>query len=388
MSVRQPTRVLLLRDVPQRRLRSMERLADEIERGMDGRPGLRMTAMTVNESAIAARAGLGRLDSYAARFVRYPLAASRRRADVYHIIDHGYAHLAALLPAPRVVTSCHDLMLLRAAEGSAGFAPHRISLARFRWSVSFLRRTARVVVPTHATRGDVERLLGVAPGRISVVPYGVDARFRPLPDEARARLRDGIAPGRRLVLSVATGDPYKNVPATLRVLAALRDAGADVALVRAGTPLAPHERRLARDLRVDAAVIDYGGVSDARLVELYNACDLLLFPSFWEGYGWPPLEAMACGTPVVVSDCPALAEVAGDAALSAPAADVVALTRAVRAVLDSPCLTLALRQRGIERAARCTWRETVESFARIYEEVACGAEPSAPRAEASPACAE
>ena len=361
------TPVLLVRDMPEQRLASMERLADEIELGFAAHPRYGVTSMALHASPIAARIGLGRVDSYATRFARYPLAASRVRAGVYHIVDHGYAHVAALLPRARTLVSCHDLMLLKAEEGVAGFAPGRGQLARFRWSTSYLKKVARVVCPSESTKHDLVRLRGVSPQRISVVPYGVDARFRPLGIDASASLKTAL-PGasRHAMLHVSTGDAYKNVPGTLRVLAALRESGVDITLIRVGKPLSVDERRLAAELRVTGAVIECGRVSEERLVELYNAADVLLFPSFYEGYGWPPLEAMACGTPVVTSDAPSLAELIGDAGLMAPARDVAALVSAVRSVLESPDLAEPLRRRGIERSAQFTWQRTIDGFAQAY----------------------
>ncbi len=349
----------------------MERFADELERGFAGHSAVRMAATAVRPSPLAVSSRLRRLDSYLARFVRYPLAAWRRVADIYHIADHGYAHLAALLPRGRTVITCHDLMLLRADDGEAGFRGRRLSVARFRWSTSYLKRAARVVCDSHATKGDVIRLRGVPEGRVAVVPLGVDRRFRFLGEEAVSRLKAGIpALGRYAVLHVSTGDPYKNVPGTLQVLAALRQSGIDVVLVRVGKPLNQGERALAHRLRVAGAIIDCGRVSDERLVELYNAADVLLFPSYYEGFGWPPLEAMACGTPVVTSDCRALAEVVGDAGLMAPPEDTHALAAAVRSVLESGELAMRLRRLGLERAARYTWERTVSEYARVYAAVA------------------
>lgn len=381
------TPVLLVRNMPEQRLASMQRFADEIERGFATHPRYRLTPMALHASPLAARIGLGRIDSCATRFVRYPLAASRMHAGVYHIVDHGYAHVAALLPRERTVVSCHDLMLLKAEQGMAGFAPGRAQLARFRWSTSYLKKVAHVVCPSESTKRDLVRLRGVSPERISVVPQGVDARFRPLGADASARLKASLSGVRRhAMLHVSTGDPYKNVPGTLRVLADLRAFGVDITLIRVGKPLNVDERRLAAAFRVTGAIIECGRVSEERLVELYNAADVLLFPSFYEGYGWPPLEAMACGTPVVTSDAPSLMELIGDAGLMAPARDVAALAWAVRSVIESPDRAETLRRRGIERAAQFTWQRTIDGFAQAYAMVE-GCAATGVSEEGSRACA-
>ena len=365
--------VLVLRDVAEQGLVSMERFADGLERGLASEPGLRVRSMTVREPRWAPRLNLGRARGYAARYIRYPLAAARQKADVYHVVDHGYGYLAAVLPRHRTVVSCHDLMLFNAAEGRAGFAPSPVSLARLRWSTSFLRSVAAVVAPTQSTKADIVRLRGVAPERVHVVPYGVDASFHPLTAEMQAALKVNLRRGARYAaLHVSTGDPYKNVPATLHAIAALRGAGVDVRLVRAGRSLNGAERRLATSLGIDDFVLDLGRVTNDRLVELYNACDVFVFPSFNEGYGWPPIEAMACGAPVVVSDCPALMEVTGDAALHVPAGDYRALAAAMRRVLESEERSTTLRLRGRDRASMVTWRRTAEAFARVYREIQGG----------------
>lgn len=375
------TNVLLLRDIPEHRLRSMERLADEIEQGFADHHGIAMRSMALHESATAKRIGLGTLDSYATRYLRYPVAARLRPADVYHIVDHGYAHLAALLPSNRVVASCHDLMLMRAEQGDAGPRARSTSVMRFRWSASFLRRVARVVVPTQVTKHDVEGLVGVDPARIDVVPYGVGGIFRPFDDDRRAALKRDLIGGASIaVLHVSTGNAYKNVEGVLRTIAALHASGTDAVLVRAGMPLTEAQSALARQLGVASAVVDCGQVADARLVELYNACDVLLFPSHHEGYGWPPLEAMACGTPVVASECQTLLEVCDGAALHAPASDVGALAAHVQRAVEDGDLRDRLRWAGIERAAQCSWQRAIDGFAAAYASVG---EASARRAVAA-----
>lgn len=366
-------RVLLIRDVPQERRFSMERFADELEAHLPAQ-GIEVNAMALEESRRLAALRLQRLDSYALRFVRYPLAARRHAADVYHVVDHGYAHATALLPPERVVITCHDLMLLRAAAGYAGFAPQKLSLLRFKWSTSYLRHAAHVVCDSEATREDVVRLRGVAEERTSVVPLGVDPVFRPASPERRARVRRELGVhGRHVIAHVSTGHPYKNAAGTLRVAAALRDAGLDVVLARIGKPLAGRERALAEELALDGRLLELYAPRDERLSELYAAADVFLFPSYHEGFGWPPLEAMACGTPTVVSDAAPLAALTGEAALAAPAGDVRGLAAAVRDVLESPLLAAQLRDRGLRHVRGYSWERTAGAYASVYEQVAIAA---------------
>lgn len=360
--------VLLLRDMPGES-RSMDRYADDLERALRFHRRFNVRSTAVEHSA-AARLGLQRIDGYIARLLRYPLKASRQHADLFHIIDHSYAHLAALLPKERAIVTCHDLMLLLGEEGVAGLRGRRSTVARFRWTTSYLRRVAHVVCVSNSTAADVTRLCGVSPERITVIPNGVDPRFRPLPDETRRTLKAHLPEaGAYAVLHVAGQAAYKNIAETLRVIAALRNSSVDVILLRIGPPLVQGERELAEKLGLESAVVECGFVTDERLVEFYNACDALLFPSLYEGFGWPALEAMACGTPVVSSNRGALAETVGDAGLMADPDDTAALARAVRSVLESSDLRCELTRRGIRRAAEFTWGRAIEQYAGVYGDV-------------------
>ena len=348
---------------------SMERYADELERGLKSHGQFNVNSTVIQHSA-AARLGLKRLDGPVARLMRYPLKVARQRADLYHIIDHSYAHVAALIPKERTIVTCHDLILLIGEERLPRLRGRRSTVLRFRWTVSYLRRVAHVVCVSRSTAADVVRLCGVPEERITVVPNGLDRRFRPLPEDSRAKLKAQLQlVANHAVLHVGAPARYKNIAGTLRVLASLRDASVDATLVRVGAPLAGEERDLARKLRLGSAVVECGFVTDDRLVELYNACDVLLFPSYYEGFGWPPLEAMACGTPVVSSDRGSLAEVVGEAGLMADPDDTEALSAAVRSVLESEDLREELRRRGLRRAAAFTWDRAIDGYARVYGDV-------------------
>ena len=150
----------------------------------------------------------------------------------------------------------------------------------------------------------------------------------------------------------------------------MRAQGIPARLVRTGRPLSGGDRVLAERLDMLDAVIELRGVPDEDLPGLYNAVDLLLFPSLYEGFGWPPLEAMASGTPVVCSRAGSLAEVVGDAALTADPENVEALTwHAAAAVLGDAPLRAALVARGLAHASQFTWHRTATQLIDVYQDV-------------------
>jgi len=364
-----PLDVLLLREVGAGEPGSMTRFGATLEHGLraSGRVALRPAPIQLEPLQ------LPRLEPYLTRYGRLPAAvlARRRRRGVVHLTDHSHAHLCALAGARRTVVTCHDLMLLWSRDGRTGdfHGPRRATL-RFDLTTAFLRRAARVVCTTEFVRSEVVAMKGVDPARTEVVPLGVDEAFRPLPAGDRERLRAELGLRGPVVLQVSSGQPYKNDTGVLRTAARL---GEGVTLLRAGPPLSPEHEALARTLGLEGRLVEAGRHSDRRLAELYGVADVLLFPSHAEGFGWPPVEAMACGIPVVASDLSVLREVAGGAALHAGADDVAGLTEAVAAVLGDPARAAELRDRGLRRAEEFTWERTVAGYERIYESVEAAA---------------
>ncbi len=305
-----------------------------------------------------------------ARFVSYPRAVRRERADIFHIIDQGYAHLARALPVGRTVVTCHDLMPLLAANGELPFRVGHMTLARYRASVAWLRTAAHVACVSESTRNDVIRLTKVSPDRTSVIPNGLSAAFKPADLAQRSVLRKSFPPGALLMLQVSSGFPYKNVEGAIETFAQLRAADPAWRLLRVGTPLSPEQRAQAVRIGVSDAIEDLGRVSDVRLIELYNLVDVVLVPSHWEGFGRPAIEALACGAPVVTSTAPALLEAVAGAALSAPADDPAGLAATVARLLGSAELRQDLRTRGLARAAELSWASVARDYAALYRTVA------------------
>ncbi len=287
--------------------------------------------------------------------------------DIFHAPDFV---LPPVRHARRVLT-VHDLAFLlypecadaRLREYLMAAVPRSVRAADF------------VVADSANTLNDVICLLGADPARTAVVPGGVEARFRPADADVVAALRRQLALEAPFILSVGMIEPRKNWQGLIRAYGTARARHRmPHRLVLAGPRGWLSERifeeRDRSPFRRD--VIFLGFVPDADLPALYTAADAFAFPSFYEGFGFPPLEAMACGTPVVVSDAASLPEVVGEAGLTVPVADDDALAEALaRALLDEP-LRARLRAAGIARAATFNWPAAARRLLAVYEQVAAG----------------
>lgn len=313
---------------------------------------------------------------YRVRYADYPRQVSGESATVHHVIDHSYAHLVAALGPRRAVVTCHDLMLLRMADGLIpGARPSRTALLAFRYAVRHLPRAAGVVCVSQATADDVLHYLDCDPARLHVVHSGVADHFRAPTAERTAQLRQRLRlPDNPLLLHVGGADAYKNIEGALRVVHALRQThGIDCGFVKAGERLTAEQRRLARSLGLEPWIVETGYVPEPDLPALYACCQVLLAPSHWEGFGWPALEAMACGTPAVTSDCPALREVAGPAALQVSATDTGGLAAAAARLLRDDQFRRGAQAAGLALAQRFRWDRTARELAEIYARVAATA---------------
>jgi glycosyltransferase involved in cell wall biosynthesis len=292
-----------------------------------------------------------------------PRRARAAGAEVLHVTGFDAPRLR---PCP-VVLTVHDLVGM--------LFPHNLPpVARLywsRWLPHSVRWATRIIADSQHTRTDLIRLLGVPPERIEVVYLGVEETFRPVTDPERlAAVRERYGLLDRLILYLGTLEPRKGLDV---LIAAFAQVAADLPhhLVIAGKE-GWHTGSLFRQVRtlgLERRVHFPGYVAAEDQAALYSLADLFAFPSRYEGFGLPVLEAMACGTPVVCSQAGSLPEVAGDAALLIPPDDATALAAALREVLQDGALRQGLRERGLERAHRFTWEETARRTLAVYEQV-------------------
>jgi glycosyltransferase involved in cell wall biosynthesis len=270
------------------------------------------------------------------------------------------AHVVPLVHPPSVVT-IHDLGYL--SFPAAHTARRRLELhLTTRWS---LRAARQVIAISQATKDDLLRHYGADPARVSVVHHGLSAGFRPAepPAVAAARARHGLAAP--YLLYVGTVQPRKNLQRLIEAFALVAAEYADLSLVIAGRRgwLTEAIERRAGQLGLASRVRFLGYLPDEDLPALLSGAAAFVFPSLYEGFGMPVLEAMACGAPVLTASDSSLPEVAGDAALLVDPTDVHAIAAGLRQIVGDERLRADLRARGLARAAAFTWercaRETL-----------------------------
>ncbi len=348
-----PVRVVLFKAFPDPYRLSMERyassLADSVKPLLQPLESIVSYLPPVKLSPRWAR--------YLSQYGVYPLSGRFHQGEVNHIADHAYSHLTWTLDPRRTVVTVHDMIALKTQRGLAQW-----------YNLSGIRRAAHVICVSEATRREFLRLSGYPPEQTHVIHEGVGEEFFARPEGDPFELL-GI-PRARYILHIGHVFPYKNIPGLLRVFSQLAgDKSADLFLLRVGGPFTREQQRLAQQLGIDARIRHRGYVQSEQLPLLYRCAELLLFPSLDEGFGFPLLEAMASGLPVVASNRGSLPELAEEAALLVNPEDEPALARRVRDLLKNPPLQARLREAGISRARQFTWERTAQRTLEIYREV-------------------
>ncbi|MBA3530409.1 MAG: glycosyltransferase family 4 protein [Ardenticatenales bacterium] len=293
-----------------------------------------------------------------------PYGVARVRPDLLH----GMAFVLPLWLTLPAIATIYDLTFLHVPEA---FRPLNRLYLRTMTQVSARRATHLCAIAEHG-REDIARQLGVPLEKITVVYPGLDPAFATPPSASEVddfRRRRGLP--ERFVLYVGTLEPRKNVPALIHAFAAIRRRVPGVKLVLAGGKGWGFDEIFAEVERLGLGdeVHFPGFVPQDELALWYAAAELFVYPSRYEGFGLPPLEAMACGTPVIVSHATSLVEVVGDAGRMVSPDDEEALAEAMVALLTDPSAQASCRAQGLAQAARFQWRNSAATQAAVYQRV-------------------
>lgn len=306
-------------------------------------------------------------------FRSYPVWSQFVPADLYHLTSETLASLLLLNPLRPVVVTVHAFFtyLLRNQPGLSTYN-HPIDRWFDQLAVQGLRRADAIIAVSHYVKQSLVEI-GISAERIHVVHEAVDRDFfcpRSLSTEFRRKY--GFDEEKQYILYVGSEQPRKNFLLLLRAFARLHSENDSVRLIKVGQPEFQREREKALDLiqslGIEDAVIFCGHVGED-LPLFYNLSDLFVFPSLYEGFGFPPLEAMSCGTPVICSNTTSLPEVVGDAALLFDPLDEDHLVGLMKEMMADASLRKAYRQRGLANAQRFDWATTASRTAQIYRDV-------------------
>jgi len=294
----------------------------------------------------------------------------------YHLLHVSYV-APPCCPAPTVVT-VHDV--------SYEIFPDFFSPWDRRLLSTFVplsvRRAAKIIAPSEHTKNDIVKRYGIDGDSVVVTHYASDPRFKPISNRDQLlAIREKYGITREFILTVGNLQPRKNIARLIKALDRLRERHpTEYQLVVVGQPSwrAGETQRLLDDKGLREHVILAGYVPPDDLLLLYNAATLFVYPSLYEGFGFPPLEAMACGTPVIASNVSSLPEILGDGAILVDPNRVEALTDAMLRLLAEPTRLSALRARGFARSKLFSWEATARRTLLLYEELAGGSAGTRP----------
>lgn len=301
-----------------------------------------------------------------ARLMReIPHRAAQDQLDVLHISYNAPLHLPSRCA---LVVTIHDVSF----EEHAEWFPYKLR-AFLKWSVPRSARLARqILTDTESAKADLVRLYGLPAPKIQVTPYAAQARYRPIHDAgALARVRAKYDTSPRFVLAVGNMQPRKNLARLIQAFAkAKKTHTLPHKLVLVGQPLWRTGEILAQARALGPDIVLTGYVPDADLPLLYNAADIFCYPSLYEGFGLPVLEAMACGAAVVTSNLSALPEVVGGAARMVNPYEVTEIADALGETLSNSAYRQTLRARGLARAKLFSWERTARQTVEVYHRAA------------------
>jgi glycosyltransferase involved in cell wall biosynthesis len=359
--------VVLFRDLKQEHWASIEVYADRLGQGLRK---LNIPGWSFHSAypAGVSLPGLAIPSLYFSRTLLYGPYARWHQSDVNHVLDNSYGHLVHFVDSHRTVVTSH---------GGTPISWRRWnregpSMRFFDWAFQGTLKAARVIIVSNYAKRELLEHFDYDPARIRVVYHGVDDNYHPLAEKTRIAVRAKYLIGNEkgILLHVGHCARRKNIEGLLGAFARLlKEASQPYRLIQIGGRFSPELFRLIDQLEIGDRVTQIASMPNEQLVEMYNAADVFVFPSLYEGFGVPLIEAMACGTPVVCSDLELFREVCGEAVVFADSSDHVAFACAIAESLDESKADY-LRKRGLERAAQFTWERTARETLAVYQELA------------------
>lgn len=304
-----------------------------------------------------------KINFYLSRFIYYPLLASFNQSEINHITDHSFAQLIFSLNRKKTVITCHDLIPLRVEKDP-------FALEMFNNSISGLAQATWVMADSEETKKELVEKLGISGGKIKVVYLGIEEKFQPLKEREVTLVREKYnLPKGDILLHVGNNLPYKNIERILSSLKMLQEKKKDFTFLKIGPDFTPEQKAIIEDSGLSEKIIRLNNVTEEDLIGLYNLARMLIYPSLFEGFGFPVLEAMACGLPVIVSKEGSLEEIAGEAGIYVDSGKVENITQAIEELLENASQREKHSEKGLQQAKKFNWKKTAEQVLEVYRSI-------------------
>ena len=384
-------RVAIISDFEEERWRSMDLVSEMLVSHLSDSSSIRASRICPKFRGRATRFPIARtqnsfgmIDRLLNRYWDYPrwLKDHIQSFDLFHIVDHSYAHLVNVLPANRTLVTCHDLDAFRVLWGESRSRASWILRPLFKRTLSGLQKAAMVTCDSASVREQMLEYRLLPPDRIKVVPVGVHPVCSPIADNAADRELTSLI-GPRLsevaeLVHVGSTIPRKRIDVLLKIVARLRTLGqSQVRLLRIGGEFTADQNRLIQQLQIADCIVCLPSLSWPLLAAAYRRADLYLQTSDAEGFGLPIAEAMACKTPVIASDLEVLRETGGDAASYCAVGEVEEWTASIASLLrekkENPDRWESRRERSLAQAAKFSWHDFAREMAGLYLELSAAA---------------
>ncbi|MGB9928644.1 MAG: glycosyltransferase family 4 protein [Methanosarcina sp.] len=307
-------------------------------------------------------AGVNRVVEYLA----YPFIVKRKviENNVKHVTRQDLAFLLELVDLKKTIITCHDIIPV---------AYYNTRNPIWKLNAKGLRKAEKIITVSQFSKEDISKYIKYPEERIEIVPPAVDHHLYYPNRNKKCLSKYGIGEGEKVILYVGAEEPRKNVHFLINSFSKLKNRIPHIKLLKVGTPnyIGMREKLMKQieSLNLQKDVIFTGYVSESELAKIYNAVDLFVFPSLYEGFGMPPLEAMACGTPVITSDTSSLPEVVGDAAVIADPYDIEGFTEKMCTLLTDQTLCRSIIKKGLARSKVFSWEEAAKKTLEVYEQV-------------------
>lgn len=305
------------------------------------------------------------------RYFTYPILAYQNRSIVNHIIDQSYGHLLYTLPYRNSIITIHDIIPILAWEKQIEGLSYPNNPLLMKFSLSKVNKARYIIAVSQNTKNDLMKFCSIQESKIKVIHCGVSNIFEKYSIEKKELIRKNLGlPDHNTKLVFIVGEnSYKNQETSIKIINELEKRNfSQINLVTLGLSV-EYVNKLKSKTPLKNKIFMFNNLSEKEIVDLYNSVDCLLFPSLYEGFGLPVLEAMACGIPVVCSNAASLPEIAKDAAILASPFDIIKMSDGIEMLFKNNQFKNELIEKGLKNALNFTWEKCAIEINKLYETI-------------------